>query len=264
VNVGADMLSAVKRLSATRRDEVLDLVCDKNRPVDVMMLSGDRPVGYTSRFLMVIEKSDDMRLVIELPTEGGRSMTCEEGAELEGVFHVEGERYAFATRVLGRCIFPLNREQKVAALVVRYPAEVESRQRRAHYRVPLGIASQVSVAFLEHYGTDMPADACRIYAGVISDISAGGVAVVCRQRLASSMATGARVSMSFQVPGEPEHLALKGIIRNDRLTDEGTTRLLGIEYVLSDHDIQTKQYINLIQRFVVKRQREILKKLRML
>ena len=258
------MLSSVKKLSTARRDEIIQAACEKNAGLEIVVERDGRPAKYSSRFLLAVPKENDMRLVVEQGSEEGHMMKYRENEEIEAVFHVGGERFAFDSRVIGRCVFPLNNQQKVPAFVLRYPEDLESRQRRAHYRVPLGVADQVTMAFLELGGREVLAETCRIYTGVISDISAGGLAVLTRQRLPASMAAGAHVAMSFQIPGEPEHINLGGIVRNVRRNEDGSSRLLGVEYVRADGDVQTRQQIDLIQRFVVRRQREILKKLRML
>jgi c-di-GMP-binding flagellar brake protein YcgR len=180
------------------------------------------------------------------------------------LFALGGARYSFTSSVQGRCLYALSDGEHTPALVLSYPHALESRQRRAHYRVPLGTSAQVSVAFVEYAGDEQRLRDFNIHAGIISDISAGGLAMLVRQRLPASIAAGTRLRVSFQLPGEPEHLCLTAAVRNVRDTDESNTRICGIEFVVEAQDIPARQSVDLVQRFVVKRQREILKKLRML
>ena len=258
------MALGVRTLPATKRDEVLQAACDRCEPMEVLVGRDGRIMKHASRFLRASIRDGGPHLIIELPTRDGKLVEYHRDEEVEALFHVGGERYAFSTLVEGRCMHELNGQQKVAALVLAYPREMENRQRRAHYRIPVSMAIPVSVAFIEVTTPGESFEMLGIHSGFISDISAGGLAVVCRQRLPVSIEVGTSLSISFQLPGEPEHLALKGLIRNVRKADTNEARILGIEYLREDYDIRSRRHIDLIQRFVVKRQREILKKLRIL
>lgn len=260
------MLSTVRRLSSTRRDEVIRTACDRCGGLEILVSREGRIVKHWSRFLRAPLRDSGLHLVVEMAVVSGKALRYRycNGEDVEAIFHVGGERYAFSTKVVGRCVHELNEEKKVPALVLAYPAEVENRQRRAHYRVPLGTASPVSIAFVEAPdGEGMP-EIPRIYSGHICDISAAGVAVLSLQRLSVSIGIGSHLLTSFRVPDEPEWLNLEAVVRNVRPTDTPEARILGLEFVHQKGDVQSRRHIDLVQRFVVRRQREILRKLRML
>ena len=258
------MTSGVRALSSTKRDEVLHAACDRGETMEILVERDGRGIRHSSRFLRAVISDDDLHLVVEMPSQHGKWVEYHPHEDLEVLFHVGAERYGFFTHVEGRCIHELDEEQKVAALVLGYPREVESRQRRTHYRVPLSTGTPVGIAFVEDLGRNALPEMFSIYSGFISDISAGGVAITCRQRLPVSIEAGTPLRISFQLPGESEQLNLKGVVRNIRRTDTDEARILGVEYLRDDYDIRGRCNIQLIHRFVVKRQRDILKKLRML
>ena len=258
------MTSGRRVLSETGRDEVLRAACERGEELEILVGRDGRVIKHSSRFLRAVTRDDGLHLLIEMPTQEGKSVDYRQDEELEILFHLGGERYAFSSHIEGQRIHGQNAEQDVTALLLRYPREVENRQRRGHYRVPLSMAKPVSVAFVEDLGPDASSDVSSIYSGFISNISAGGLAIACRQSLPVSIEEGTHLIISFQLPGEPEHLDLKGVIRHIRHAHAGQAPILGIEYLRDEHDIRGPRKMSLIQRFVVERQRKILQQLRML
>ncbi|KPL01416.1 MAG: hypothetical protein AMK75_05060 [Planctomycetes bacterium SM23_65] len=117
---------------------------------------------------------------------------------------------------------------------------------------------------MEDPGPDASSETASIYSGFISNISAGGLAIACRQSLPATIGEGTHLVLSFQLPGEAEHLDLKGVIRHIRGAHAGQAPILGIEYLRDEHDIRGPRKMSLIQQFVVRCQRKILQQLRML
>ena len=254
----------VRTLSSTMRDEVLQAACDRCEALEILLGRDGRVIRHSSRFLRALISDGGVHLIVQMPTVDGKLIDYPRGQEVEAFFHAGGERYAFSTEVEGRCMHDLNDKQKLAALVLTYPRELENRQRRAHYRVPLSMSSAVCIAFMEARNPNEWSGMTSVYSGFLSDISAGGLAIVCRQRLPVSLEVGTHLSVSFQLPGEPEHLDLKAVVRNVRTADTKEARILGVEYLRGDDNLRGRRHVDLIQRFVVKRQRDILKRLRML
>ena len=156
-------------------------------------------------------------------------------------------------------------------LVLKYPRSLENRQRRADYRMQLDAGHPVTVAFCEG-DMEGPFRQGIWYSGLAQDISAGGVAILTYQTLDSVMECGSSVQMSFQLPGEEDHVDIAGIIRHCRPCEEEEEEdevpvvgsVLGVEFVPEEGSQEAVRQIDVIRRFVVARQREGLRKLRLL
>lgn len=258
------MTAGVCTLSSSKRDEVIRAACRGGEALNILVGRDGCVVKHASRFLRALITDDGPQLVVEMPAENGAVVAYREGDELDVLFHVGGERYAFSTVVKGRCVHSLNDGTKTRALVLIYPVEIENRQRRAHYRVALSTSSPVSIAFAEIPAAGSLAEMPEIHSGFIVDVSAGGVAMLCRQRVPAGTKVGTCLSLSFQLPGEPDHMSLNGVVRNVRKSDTREACILGVEYVVDEDDTGAARQVGLIRRFVVKRQREVLAGLRRL
>lgn len=257
---------AVKRtISTARRDEILRHVCQRMVPAQVEGAQGGSRQACKSRFLKAVLDGEGLHIIIETPTLKGRPVTVQKGEFVEVLFQQAGQRLGFRSEVQGKSFCRLSEGVSVSALVISYPNELEVRQRRACYRVSLSAANPCTVTFREVPAVQFAGGASgdeNLYSAVIRDISAGGMAIHCQQRLPSRFYMGTRLRLFFQLPGIEDNLNMEAEIRGSRLPKAGGGTILGVQFVNTDKDLRTRKAIDSIQKFVVARQREILKRLK--
>ena len=257
---------AIKRtLSADRRDEVIRQACMRTIPVEVRGGGSAVRQAGRSRFLRAVLDGRGLHVMIDLPTVSGKPVPVRKGERLDLVFQHNGQRLGFAGDVEGRCFHKLSEGISVPALVVSYPEELEIRQRRNYYRVTMSSGQPTTVTFREVVqgrGRGRGGQDQALYSGVIRDISAGGMALLCQQHLPVSFDVGSKVKLFFQLGGVEGNLKLEGEVRNSRRARSGPGTIYGIAFVNTEKDLRTRKAIDDIQRFVVARQREILKRVK--
>jgi c-di-GMP-binding flagellar brake protein YcgR len=256
--------STARALSPSRRDELIKVACDQNLAGEMLVWLEGKIVKHPTRMLASTKDAAGQHVLIEMPVESGHPVPYPNGQDLEVVFHLGSERYAFSGEVQGRCFHNIRPGQRLPAIILPYPVKLENRQRRAHYRVPLDVSDPVTIAFVVTSGPGPFTTSTNIHSGVVSDISAGGAAIICNQILGPSIAVGTPMFVSFQLPGDREQINLESMVRNFRKADSNESQILGLEFVNFDKDISSRRYGDAIQRFVVTRQRELLKRLRVL
>lgn len=258
-------MSVQRSLSASRRDELLRRACDRSVPAELVGTEAGAVQRRTTRFLRALLDAEGVHLVVQTPLHEGRLVPYRPGALVDVLFAVAGERYGFSSTVEGRCYHRLNDEVEVPALIVSYPDVVENRQRRAHYRVPLSATDPCTVTFCELVRTRPDAPGVGdgdLYSALVRDISTGGMAMLSLQHLPVGFGMGTLLRVSFQLPGGENHINLEAAMRNERRPVQGEGRIIGIEFLNVEKTLGGRKAADEIGRFVVARQREILKKLK--
>ena len=250
-----------RTIGGAKRDEILVQACQRETGAEVRREGVEEGSVLRSRMLRAMEGGTNPHVVMDLPTEEGRAASIHEGEELEVTFQGGGERVGFRAEVKGRCFERVRAAEEtggrgtwVPAILVTYPEELEVRQRRAYYRVPLSRLEQCRVVFGE---TEM-------YTGLAEDLSTGGIGirsrdVGTRERAVSGLGVGTRVRLWFQLPGGSQDVALVGEIRNRRADEEEGT-MLGVEFVETEQSLEGRRGIGVIGKYVAARQRELLRK----
>lgn len=244
-----------RSLSRTQRDSLLRLVCTQRVGMDVLRVEGDRVARHKSRFLALKAEGDGSQLLIECPTHDGKPMAYHLG-EVVNVAFVVAQAYGFSTEVEMRTHYRIEGDGDVPALALAYPEMVETRERRAHYRVLLDSGEVCTAAFCEWLKVDseVPAfDDTNLYSAMVRDIGAGGLAMHCVQRLPDGLGVGSKLLVSFQLPRGGEHMNLEAAIRDEREPLAGEGRVLGIEFLKFEETMCGQEALHHIQRFVVSR-----------
>ena len=185
------------------------------------------------------------------------------GDFVDVVLQQAGQRLGFRAEVVDRRFHEISEGLSVPALVISYPEEVEVRQRRAYYRVPMDAKDAATVTFREAgVSTGDEAEDEAVYSGVISDISVGGMAIQCREPLPARFTARTRLSLFFRLPDSDEGLSMDAEIRGSRPPQRGPGRIYGVEFVNTDTTLESHRAIHSVQKFVATRQREMLKRIK--
>ena len=219
---------------------------------------------FFSRFLAVEGKKES--LLVDRPTaDSPTSQPLSVGEVLEGQFLHGRYRYRFETRIES------HREAQagarmVHAIQITYPQTLLDGERREYYRVDFSPQKPMMVRF-HHYPREEKGPVVstlikgepELFEAVGVDISGGGLSIrgMGRNRL-SSVERGDLLFCSFSLKEEDGPFELWCRVRSRRHIPEADVFLLGLEFV-EDKNPQLKAIRNRIMRFVVMRQREMMK-----
>jgi c-di-GMP-binding flagellar brake protein YcgR len=261
----------LRTLDGTRLDELVKLSCGQKAAMEMLLWETEEAFTVRGNLLRVVRDGGGRHLIAESVSDYPLENKTVEGTRVEVVFQYRGERYAFLSLVKG-CGSAQRREGRfVHVLILKYPETLENRQRRANYRVPLDSGPAVTVCFREANVVGPFRDG-PLYSGLVCDISGGGIGILTHQVLDQTIEPGTMLRMWFQLPDIREHLGIDGVIRNSRPneSEEGEPvqgAILGVEFISPNSGGERSpdaRNRDLIRRFVVARQREILKKLRLI
>lgn len=248
-------------VSDSKRDALLRQACRQSAELAILILEDGRVVKHLSRFLRVDETDQGMRLAVAAPAHDGSPVVYRDGREVEGVFQMAGERYVFVAEVVSNARQTLNREVEVPALILACSQVTKTTQRRAHYRLYLDTTEACTVAFCEwprSEGEAQTLDDQDLCSGLILDLSAGGMAIHCMQRLPNGLGMGSKIRLWFQLPGGSDPFVMDAAIRSER-TSLNNGLIFGVEFATRDKSPQERKTIDAIRKFIVAAQHKLLK-----
>ncbi len=252
---------AINTVQDEMRHGIIRAACDRNLPVEVVVL-GETPVGgLKSRMLKAERIGTAGRVLIAQPGFEGRSVSLRRGVRLEVLLLLEAQRYLFQSPIVGSDSVKLSGDVSNAALILSYPDEVVRAQRRRFFRVrvptaaPLVVSCAAKSAKKQQEGGD---DVVR-FEGRAFDISPGGLCLAVSRTGAALAQPGAPWVTTFTLPESIEPMRLLGQVRNVRRTSKGG--LVGLQFTKWDKSLAGRKAIHAIARYVAARQREELKKL---
>lgn len=240
------------------RDTILSQACARNLPIEVTLVGGPEPVTLRSRLLKTGES-----LIIEAPTREGSSVLLHPDEHLNVLMMFGGQRYGFRTLVRDRGRMHLGGEVQVSTLALEYPQKLLKLQRRRFFRVRIpGLQPLVVKCILRKEGEEDSSkdDGFVRFDTSAVDISSGGIAIKVPSGHASAVVIGRKAALVFRLQGFPRPLRLLAEIRNVRTTKESGETVAGLQFVEWHKTLAGRKAINIITRFVVRRQLTELKK----
>ena len=138
---------------------LLDRLAKRHVPLTV------RISGYDEYFTSYIVGVDQRQLLLDelLPSAGQPQLEAKR--ELQASAKLDGIDIRFVTSLTG-----VDREQKMLTNTMKLPQQLEYRQRRMSYRVPIPMSRKMRVIIDSHDG--------RCFEGVLHDLSHGGAGMV--------------------------------------------------------------------------------------
>ena len=248
-------------VSDSKRDALLRQACRQSVKLVILTLEDGRVAKHLSRFLRIDETDRGMHLAVAAPAHEGAPVVYRDGREVEGVFQMAGERYVLAAEVVSNGSPTPNREADPPALILACSQVTKTTQRRAHYRLYLDTTEACTVAFCEWprlEGEALAPDDKHLCSGLILDLSAGGMAIHCMQRLPNGLGMGSKIRLWFQLPGGSEPFVMEASIRSERTAlDNGL--IFGVEFATRAKSVQERETIDAIRKFIVAGQHKLLK-----
>lgn len=205
----------------------------------------------------------------------------DKGVKLELRFEYDNLSMVCYSAFIEECVFTDPHGVRLAAWIVEYPSELFQIQRRAFFRVRASTSDPVTIAMtLPGKAQDIvDTSGKRIstrrsapirqskpkpdeVSGVLWDISGGGLSFTMTPQLPFIISNGAELSFGFRLPGIKEDLELKGRVVARKESPEAES-LYCIEFIAVDSSARIRRSHNLIFQYIAKRERELLKELRM-
>jgi len=219
---------------------------------------------FFSRFLGIEGKREG--ILVDQPTpDSPSSQPLSIGEGLEGQFLSGRFRYRFETRIVAHQEARAG-ARSVHALLLTYPQSLLDGERREYFRVEFSAQKPLVVRF-HHYpreekgpvGSTLIKGEPELFEAVGVDISGGGLSIrgMGRNRL-SSVERGDVLLCRFSLKDEGDSFELWCRVRSRRHVSEADVFLLGLEF-MEERNPMLKSIRNRIMRFVVMRQREMMK-----
>ncbi len=246
-----------RSLSPGQRDVILAEACGRNLPAEVVLAGTDDNAPLRSRLL----QAAGTLLVIEVPTREGTRVMLHEGDRLNVVFMFGGQKFGFSSTVRERSKLKLGESVEVATLVLGRPQKVLKMQRRRFFRVTLPPTKPLVVQCAAHDAKAEAAggDGLVRFETIAYDLSSGGIAIRIPRAYLPLAAPGRRIALVFDLEGVRRTLRLIGEVRHLARKPSGDN-VAGMQFVEWQKTLAGRKAVNAITRFVVKRQRDELRK----
>lgn len=247
-------------LPRNERDLILGGASARNMPIEVMLPNAAGQEALKSRLLKAPGGDDDGALVIQVPTHNGSPAVIHPEETVSIFLLVRGLRYGFQTQVRERGMLRLSESTQVPALFLAYPEKVYKLQRRRFFRVRIPSVRPLLVKCVAQSDNGKSSDdGLERFETTAIDISSGGIAL----RLPTEVRepnVGSRMGLLFRLTGFRRTVKLLGEVRNVRSSEPGGLAIMGLQFVEWDKTIAGRRCVNWITRYVVRRQREDLKR----
>lgn len=252
---------SANRLSQLER-EVLTVSCDSNERILLMRHERDQQMIYKSRFLAL--ENDFSVIVIDSPSaDSAGARPLAKGDEFEVFFECKSIRYLFVSRVLEHSTFRLQ-NRNLYAMRIQAPTSLRDGERREYFRVEIPVGGAIKVKFHIYRGGKVPVMSALVdgrkeeFDGEMQDISGGGFALRTSHNL--EMEKGDWVETRFRLRSDAPPMTIWGEVRNKRRLPGSDSLIWGVFFLGDKLNPTLKQHRNLILRYVLERQREMLLK----
>ncbi|NQU08945.1 MAG: flagellar brake protein [Candidatus Abyssubacteria bacterium] len=245
-----------KRKNRDNPGPILLSACAKNLPIDLSII-GEKPGAvYRSRFLRMEETSEEVLLTIEAPALKGGIVPVRPGQNLKISFVLNGQDWIFETTIVARGKFHLNPQTTVSSLQLLAPEEVLSGGKRGFYRVTLDDAAPktVRLAILAEEIEGKKRIRWR-ERGVMTDIGGGGLGFCISEGKSLLISPGAHLLLRFRLRPEGKELRLLGRVCFSLRQPELREAFFGVQFIDVDSEMEYKQAVDEILRFVAEEQR---------
>lgn len=236
-------------------EEIVAFLRDRQPTVEIRPFSDD-PDFVAPTFRTRVLSAGDGGIVVQRPAQ----------AEAAGCFHPrtvvsvlaldgEGRRWELISKVRRSMRVKLNDTADTAALMLDYPSELRSGQRRSFYRVATRSSEMDSIQLLPH--EESPE--VKAFSAALLNISGGGVGVIApvemREQLARTRYYVCR--MTLPVLGFP--MMIPVCIVHREILEDGQT-YLGMSFDFDDDRSDRERIVDEVCRFATHLQREQLRK----
>ncbi|MCA8938389.1 MAG: PilZ domain-containing protein [Planctomycetes bacterium] len=269
------MLEVIKQGSLAHTYARVTLDGQESTPLASALLHTDRTKSPTSTKKI---RPGERELLIAAPEV---STDPERGTKLELRFEYDNLSMVCYSTFSRVAMYTDPTGVETRAWVVEYPKELYQIQRRAFFRVrasatdPVAIGMTIPGRFEDIVdGRGKSVSTRRSspirqnkpksgeVSGVLWDISGGGLSFTLLPAPPFVISTGAELKLAFVLPGIKEGLELNGRVVARKLTAEGDS-IYCIEYIDVDSSARVRRSHNLILQYIAKRERELLKELRL-
>ncbi len=244
------------------REAVLKEASARNLPVEINILGRAEPVPLKSRFLAYSDTGEPV--IIEVPTVRGQSAVVHAGETFEVLLMVHGQRYGFHAKVIRRGHMNLGEGVSVATLSLEYPWKTMKLQRRRFFRVETPRSTPLPVRCIAQppAGSKKTVGRKKLvkFDTVAVDISSGGMRIEVPRRHVELAKVGRRMALLFRLSGFAEPIKLVAEVRHTYQRDKKLPLVAGMQFIDWHKTLTGRRTINSITRYVVKRQRDELKK----
>ena len=243
---------------------VLQNCAELNENVTVFSTFQDRIDVYRSRFLGL--NLEEKSLVIDEPSpENKDAALIMKNQALECFFEYKNFRYLFDCQVLDHVDFFL-KDKRLHALKLTLPVRLNDGERREYFRVEVPPKQPITARFkLYKQGASKPEMSSILqgepnwFEGLIHDVSGAGLCIYSNNRAVDlDLERGDRLEISFRLKPGGEEIVLWAEVRNTRRIENLDSFAWGVRFLENQLNPKLKKCRNLLMRYVVERQREIL------
>jgi c-di-GMP-binding flagellar brake protein YcgR len=252
------MMGSTKKIN---RDviAILEKACARNLPLDLRIVGEKSATNYLSRFLDIDDASHPPSLVIEAPRVQGRVVPVRPGQEVRISFSVSNRPRSFASSVLGRGKVSLNPDLKVASLALVIPDQMAAGGRRNFYRIPLSESKPIEISLSILAETKNGKSRVRSREkGIMTDIGGGGLGFRIPEGRSLLLGVDTRLKIQFSLPDDGEQVKLFGRICFSLRRNELREAYFGVQFLDVDAQVEYRQNVDRILRFVAEKQRQSL------
>lgn len=236
---------------------VLSSACALNLPLDLRIIGDRSKTEYRSRFLNFDESSKKPVLLIEAPTSKGNVVPVRPDRRAKVLFSFDGRSRSFESHILGRGKFRLSPTVTVPSLELLVPEEISSGEKRSFYRIFVADTSPIKldlgVLSKEEGGSRRIRSREK---GLLTDLGGGGLGFRIAEGRSLLLGVGARLSLSFRLPGEDERIKVLGRICFSLRRPEVREVFFGVQFTELESDVEYKRSVDRILRFVAEWQRQ--------
>jgi len=243
---------------------VLQNCAESNENLTVFSAANDRIDVYKSRFLEI--NFSQKSLIIDDPSPENRDAALiMKNQHLECFFEYKSFRYLFKSKVLDHVDYFLN-ARSIHALNISLPDRLSDGERREYFRVEVSAKQPVTVRFLLYkHGEKEPEMSAILkgqpywFEGLIHDVSGAGLCVYSKEKTVDlSLEKGDHLELFFSLKSGGEEIHLLAEVRNVRKIDNLDVHAWGVRFLEGQANPNLKKSRNLLMRYVVNRQREML------
>jgi c-di-GMP-binding flagellar brake protein YcgR len=247
------------RLSEFESD-ILKAACDSNEKITIKLRQGQDLHVYRSRFL-ALEKGVGAVVIDEPTAESPNALPLAKGESVEVFFEYRTFRYLFPTRIMEHFRFSLN-NRNIYAFRIGLPTALHDGERREYFRVQVPVGQPVTVRFsIYHEGakpvmSDLIENMTEEFEGGMIDISGGGFAL--RGSGHIELVKGDLISARFRIKPDLPEYEIWCEVCSKRLSQVEGEMIWGLVFLKEDRNPNLRGYRNVILRYVLERQREVL------
>ncbi len=249
-------MTAAISVERTRRDQILIEASERRTPI---VLSRKEASGWrTFKSRLLGAEPIAQRLIVEYPVghAGDKAPDIHRGESVGVAFRKGHKKCMFASVVDGKKRFQIDDANRVGALLLRWPTDLQQLQRRVYYRAPVPHDRAIKVTFwrggVTHESRAGSAE-IPIHAGWLMNLSAGGMAVVASSDKCGLLTPGDTVGCRFE-PTSGSTLALDAALRHAEPGESGLTRL-GFQFIGLELSDQGRAALRVLAHVVSRFQR---------